>query len=128
VAKRYRELTFTYNATSETIEVPTDSEEVAREDIQTIRQAADGTRYYFTTGYKRRFTYTFNYSNEEVFEFFLDAFDAFNDEKAIQFGREQDDGTTETVQVIVRRPVYADDNVGTSGKVYRDITVELLEI
>jgi len=128
VAKTYRTLKLTYNTTTEEIDVRTVTEDVERVDLISTRQAIDGTRYQFKTGYKRTFTYSFDFADSDVYDFFQDAFDAFDSGIAVTFDRELDDSTFETFEVIMNRPIYLDDNITTTGKIYRDLSVELLEI
>lgn len=128
MAKDYRTLKLSWLTTTTSIDVRTEWEEVEREDYTTTRQAIDGTRYNFVTGYKRAFEYDFDRVNADVLEFFLNAFEAFNDDREITFERELDDGTFESMQVIMRRPEYQDDSVTETGKVYREVTCRILEI
>ena len=128
MARDYRNMKFSYNTTIDEFSVKLRAESVQREDLETIRQAADGTRYHFVTGFKRVFTYSFDLANDELFDIFFDAFEAFQDGEDVTLSREKDDGTFEDVEVIVRRPVYGDETIGEDWKVYRNLSVEVLEI
>ena len=128
MAKGFREFKFSYKAIEKTFSLLVEQESVERTDLETIRQAADGTRYYFVTGFKRVFSYNFERTNSELFDIFFDAFEAFQDGEDVTLSREQDDGTFEDINVIVRRPVYAEETIGEDWKVYRDVSVEVLEI
>lgn len=128
MAKTYRQLRFTYGVTTDTIDVRLVNETVSREDLNRIRQAVDGTRYEIWTGYRRRFRYVFTRTNDEVFDFFQDAFDAYRAGTEVSLGLQQDDGTFEDVPVIVLRPQFRDDTIGTDDKAYESVEVELLEI
>ena len=126
--RRRRNLKFSYNTTTDQFKVHLRNENVQREDLETIRQAADGTRYHFVTGFKRIFSYAFDLANDELFDIFFDAFEAFQDGEDVTLSREKDDGTFEDVEVIVRRPVYGDETIGEDWKVFRNLSVEVLEI
>ena len=128
MAKVYRQLTLTYGATTESIDVRTVNETIQREDLNRIRQTVNGTRYEFWTGYRRTFRYVFTLTNTDVFDFFQDAFDAHLSGVQVTLGIEADDGSTESIPVIVTRPQYRDNTVGTDGKFYESVEVELLEI
>ena len=130
MAKTYRTLKFEYGTTTEQIDVRLTLESVEREDLETIRQAADGTRYSYVTGYKRRFEYEYDYADNDVYNFFANGYNAFNGGQTVRFYREQDDGSFESFPVIIRRPQFRDETISsTSGeKVYADVSVEVLEI
>lgn len=128
MAKRYRTIRLTYNTTTDSIDVPTNIEQVEYNDLETIRQAIDGTRYSFITGMKRVFSYSYSYSNAEVYNFFANGYNAFNDDFDVSLERENDDGTFESIPVIIRRPQRQDETVGSTDKIYADVNVELLEI
>lgn len=128
MAKTYRQLTLTYGAVTESIDVRLVNENVEREDLNTIRQTVDGTRYEFWTGYRRRFRYVFTLIDTDVFDFFSDAYDAYRSGVDVTLGVEDDDGTTESIEVIMLRPRYRDDTLGTDGKFYQAVEAELLEV
>jgi len=128
VGRTYRTIKLSYNTTETSIDVRLQNEEIEREDITTTRQTIDGTRYNFITGYKRIFTYEFDLANAAVYDFFKDAFNAFQDNKTVTLERELDDGTYESMDVIVRRPQYRDDSFGETDKTYSNVEAVLLEI
>ncbi len=128
MAKTYRTLKFTYNAATITIDVLLSRETPSREDIEIIRQAMDGTRYHFVTGYKRIFVYSYSYAELDIYEFFLAAFTAFRSGVVVTFEREADDGSFDSFEAIVKRPQFNDETVGETDKIYKDLSVEILEI
>jgi hypothetical protein len=128
LAKTYRTIKLTYNAATVEIDILLSRENVDRVDIETIKQTANGTRYHFVTGYKRRFTYQFSYSNSEVYDFFVNGFTEFRKGTKVTLSREADNGSFDTYDVIIQRPVYTDETIGATEKVYKDLSIELLEI
>jgi hypothetical protein len=128
VAKTYRQITLSYGITSESIDVRLVNENIEREDLNRIRQTINGTRYEFWTGFRRRFRYVYTLTNTDVFDFFQNAYEAYRDGEDVTLEIETDDGSTENIAVIVSRPQYRDDTLGTDGKFYQSVEVELLEI
>lgn len=128
MGRAYREIRLSYGVTTESIDVRLVNETVSRDDLHTVRQAVNGTRYEFWTGYRRRYRYVFTRTNDEVFDFFQGAFDAHRAGVEVELGIEQDDGSFEDIPVLVMRPQYRDDTIGATGKIYESVEVELLEI
>lgn len=128
MGRAYREIRLSHGVTTDSIDVRLVNERTFREDLHIIRQAVNGRRYEFWTGYRRRWIYTFTRTNSDVFSFFHDAYDAHHEGDQVTFSIERDDGSFEDVPVIVIRPRYQDDTVSDTGKYYESIEVELLEI
>jgi len=124
VAKRYRALRFSWNSTTIEIDVPVDNETVSREELSVTRQTIDGSRYRFVTGSSEVYSYSFSLVDEEVFTFFNDAYTACLDSEVFMT-RELDGGTFETFRVIIARPQWRDETVGTDEKIYGDLTVQV---
>lgn len=130
MAKQYRTIRFTYNAITYEIDVRTQDENVTRLENSSIRRTLDGTLYeqYVSTNIKRTFTYTFPLYDEDIHDFFYNAYTAKIAGYSIEMDREEDSGTYETIDVLVSLPVFNDDTVGTTGKIYKGFSCEVLEI
>jgi hypothetical protein len=124
VAKTYRTIRFSFNTTTLEIDVPLRNESVTREELSTIRQTINGSRYRFVTGSSRVFTYSFAFVDESIFNFFNTAYN-MNLGGSVLMSRELDTGW-ETVQVIIEQPQWADDTLGTDEKVYGNLTVRVV--
>lgn len=129
MAKTTRIIKFTYESTTTSAEIDMARHEIIdRQEKRVIREAVDGTRYQVVTGSKRNFIYSFEYMNETLFDFFNDAYTSFNGGNSVTFQKEQDDGTFESISVLVLSPQYQDESLGTTDKAYRDFSIEILEI
>lgn len=130
MAKIYRTIKLTYNGSTYEIDVRTVDEKVTRLEASSLRRTLDGTLYeqYVSTTIKRTFSYTFTLYDEAVHEFFYNAYVAKIAGYSIEMSREQDAGTYESIDVLISLPVFNDDTVGTTGKIYKGFSCEVLEI
>lgn len=127
MAKIYRTIKFTYDLTTYEIDILTERETSTLEDIYTIRQTLTGKRYKQITGTNiKAWNYSFPKIDENVFDFYNDAYEASVAGTSITLEREQDDGTFESYDVIVNRPSWQDDTISTTEKVYNDFAIEVL--
>lgn len=128
MAKTYITIKLSYNTTETEIDVRLTNEDQVKEDIFTVREAIDGTPYYQKTGERISWEYSFNYATEDVYDFFKDAYDAFQAGQTVTFERENDSGAFDSYTVIISRPEYEDDTVGTTDKVYADLACRIRKI
>ena len=125
MAKRYRALRFSWNSTTIEIDVPVDNETVSREELSVTRQTIDGSRYRFVTGSSEVYSYSFSLVDEEVYTFFNTAYTQ-GLSVDVTMSIELDDGTFDTFAVIIGKPQWRDETIGTDEKIYGDLTVQVV--
>ena len=121
MAKIHRTIRFITPTETLTIDIRTEIEEVERNELSSIFEAASGKRYKAITGSNTNYKYKFDYCDSAVFDFFNDAYAA----SSLTFERELDDGTYSSETVFTSKPQYQDENVTETGKTYKDLEVEV---
>jgi hypothetical protein len=124
--KDYRTIKFTYNLTTVEIDVRLENENVLNEELSSIRQTIDGSRWKQITGTSSVYTYAFGFCTDDVYDFFVNAYNN-NSSFDVTFEREQDDGSFSSELVIIDLPQAQDDNIGVDDlKVYAGLQVRVL--
>jgi hypothetical protein len=126
VARKYRTIRFNYNLTTISIDVETQNEKITRNEIASFRTTLNGSRYKFVTGANLAWEYSFKFCNQDVFDFFNNAF-TNSSSYDITFDFEEDDGSFTTYDVLIEQPQYDDNNFGTVSKSYRNFKARILE-
>lgn len=124
VAKDHRTIRITYNLTTLEIDVLTGSERVTRDELSSVRQTIDGSRYKQITGSSETFDYTFSLVESDIYDFFDEAY-TNSESYDLTLSRENDDGSFTDTDIIMDRPQWQDETVGTDGKIYGNLTVRL---
>ena len=127
MAKTWRTIKFSYNVTTTEIDVRTQTENKDTVEIFEIRETLDGSRYKTITGSNDKWVYSFERCNQDIYDFFFDAYNESKVGNTVTFYREDDDGTFSDYDCIVNLPQYQDDNIAVTDKVYLDFSCEVLE-
>ena len=104
----------------------TENETQSPEELSTIVQTLDGSRYKYVTGSNDKWTYSFNRCSSDVADFFITGYTQ-SLSTAVTFEREADDGSFDSYDVIISLPQWQDDNLTVSGKIYKDFNCEVFE-
>lgn len=125
MASTIRRIRLTYLTFNKVLDIDTRYETVERNDLTFTRTTQDGSRYKQKTGATIDFQYEAEYVTGEFFDIFNDAYlsNIAGNDVSLHFSN--DNGVEEIYTVIVDKPQYQDDTVGTDGKVYRGFGVRL---
>lgn len=128
--QNYREIKFTYNLITYSIDVRLENESVEKQEFSAFRRAINGTAYkqYITSNIKRNLSYRFSLCDNDVFSFFYNAYNAQLNGLIITMQRELDNGSFEEFDIIIQGIDYDEFTISQTEKLYRNLSVSISEI